>query len=202
MRTRRGTTLLEVLVAAAMFMLLSLILVAGWSQGARAWRTVSERNEVLGQAQRFLRHTERELESTSSQGVELDGGTPSEVLAYASTFGMTQASELAVDTVSGALRWQKQVVISRDASASTLLRRQLAISPTERGYLVPLPISEIDLGFGRRPASYYQSRGEVVARQVLEVTFRLESRQVTIGLHLQTDQGRSARFESTSLMRN
>lgn len=202
MRPVQGATLVEVLVAAALFLVLSLILLTGWSQGTRAWRTVSERNEVLGQAQRFLRLAERELEASSSQGLELTGGAPSSGLAYPCTFGITDPDEFAVDTISGALRWQKQVVLYHDAGTATLLRRQLAIPVTEPAYLVPSPISETDLGFGHRPAAYYQNRGEVVARQVTGVTFALESRQVRIGLDLQTDQERTAHFESVTLLRN
>lgn len=189
------------LVAAGVFLVLSFFLLAGWSQGSRAWRTVSERNEVLAQAQRFLRLTERELEVASSSGLET-GEAPAVCLAYASTFGIAQPRDFVVDSVSGALRWQKQVVLSHDAASATMLRRQLPVPVTQPGYLNPGPISQVDLGDGLREASWYAHDGEIAARQVTQASFALEGRQVVIRLTLLTDGEREARFESTTLLRN
>jgi type II secretory pathway pseudopilin PulG len=200
MTGQRGATLIEVLIAAGLFLLLSLLMVLGWSQGARAWRTVSERNEVLGQAQRFLRLTEKELETASASGLEI--AATGAAMAYASTFGVSNPETFEVDSASGALRWQKQVIVFYDPANRAVLRRQMPVSVTDPAYLVPTPISSIDLGSGLRAVAFYATSGQVAARQISALSFSIEGRQVTIRVGLLTQQNRQANFESSTLLRN
>lgn len=201
MRRRRGGTLLEVLIAAGIFLSLSLLLLAGWSQGTRAWRTVSERNEILGQAQRFLRLTEKELEASSASGVEIRTPT-ADALSYASTFGISDSQGFEVDSVSGALRWQKQVILYHDSASQAVLRRQLPVPAGNTAYLSPTPISAINLGSGPKPITFYLNSGEVATRQVTALSFSLEGRRAVVRLTLISDGGRLANFQSCTLLRN
>lgn len=199
-RAPAGFSLVEVLLTSGLFLLLTLLLLAGWTQGSRAWRTGSERNEVLGQAQRFLRLTERELEATSSLAIDIHASEP--ILSYASAFTVDDPSKFEVEPHSGSLNWPKQVVVYLNRSDQTVRRRSLAVAPHHGAYRIPAPLSQIDVGSGVRPLSFYATGGEVAARRVSELSVSIHGQTVKISVLLKTEQGREANFESNTLLRN
>ena len=197
----RGMSIPEVLIASSLFLLLSLLLFAGWSQGLKAWQVVGQRNEVLAEAQKFVRLLERDLESASVASVELED-TPIPCLAYASPFELDTRRETELDPVDSALRWQRQVVISHDAEESVALRRELPILSSQAAYAKPLPISAIDFGDGLRAVGFYAGVGQPIARRVSRIDFAAEGQNVRFSLLLKTEDEKEIQIASTTRVRN
>lgn len=188
------------MVSATLLLLLGLLLVRGWSLASRAWKTVSEKNKVVTQAQHLLRLLERELEASSPAGVEVSTDPP--CLAFASTFDTATRREFEADADSGALRWQKQVVYSYLAEDKTVWRGELAIGPGQLAYQRATPISEINFGSGFRPVPFYLGQGQPVAHDIESVAFVRNGLEVRIELQLQTAQAVPTQFFSTTVLRN
>ena len=195
---RSGFTVVEVLISASMLLALSLLLVTGWSQGMRAWRTVAEKNEVVTQGQRLVRLLERELEASSATSVEVATTPPA--LSFASSFDLVTRRQFEADAVTGSLNWQKRVVFYFQDQA--VYRRELATTVGSSGYTHPLPTSDIDLGSGIRPFTFYTNQGSPVAREVSEAAFEADGAQVRIRITLVTPKGTPVTFESVTGLRN
>jgi len=195
---RSGFTVVEVIISASMLLALSLLLVVGWSQGMRAWGTVAEKNEVVTQGQRLVRLLERELEGSSTASVET-APSPSS-LSFASSFDLDTRRQFEADAATGSLFWQKRVVYYfQDQS---VYRRELATPVSSPGYSSPLPISEVDLGSGKRPMTFYTDQGSPVAREVTDATFELDGSRVRVKVRLVTPRGTPVDFESVTRLRN
>lgn len=196
----RGFTVAEVLISGTLLLLLSILLIAGWTKGVQAWKTVEQKNEVVTQAQRFIRLVERELEASSPSGVETSDDPP--CLSFPSTFDVDARREFAADNDSGALHWQKQVVYYHTVEAKEIWRRELAVTPGTEAYISPTPISRIDLGSGLRPVSSYAFEGQPIAREIQSVDFEQDGLEVTMTLSVKTSSEAPSTFVSTTVLRN
>lgn len=67
----RGTTVLEMVVAAGVFLLLLAVLVVTYTRGASVWKKVEHQTSLLRELQVATRHLQRHLETTHHLGVTL-----------------------------------------------------------------------------------------------------------------------------------
>lgn len=198
---KRGFSLPEILISGGLFLLLSLLLFQGASQGLMAWQTVSQRNEVLTEAQKFVRLLERELESASLASLECQNH-PVACLAYASPFEMDNRREFETAPSNGALRWSRQVVISHDPAKNRVVRREFPLTPTQAAFVTATPISATDVGLGLKPLGFYAGPGQPIARRVRGLEFALEGYNLDLLLTLLTKDEKELHISSRTRIRN
>ncbi|MFA5507868.1 MAG: hypothetical protein WC314_15275 [Vulcanimicrobiota bacterium] len=196
----RGFTVPEVLLSAGLLLLLGVLLMAGWAKAVAAWKTVQQKNEIVSQAQRFIRLLEHELEASSTSSVETVSSPP--VLSFASTFDQDNRRDFVADSVSGALNWQKQVVYYHRSDSSEMWRRELSVSSAQTAYAMPTHLSAIDFGSGRRPLGFYATDGQPVAREIESVEFEQSKLELVMKLTVKAPSGVTASFVSTTVPRN
>jgi prepilin-type N-terminal cleavage/methylation domain-containing protein len=152
---RSGFTLLEMLIVCSMVGLLITVLFAIFFQGASAWRLSDARSDLEGEAALILHRLTLEAQQSSRASLSTAG----EAVSFASA---RDAGGDFQNTPQGDPLWQEVVVYYRHPEG-TLRRRELPL-PTPQA--TPLPIQDLDLGWGPRPLADYLSEGKVAARLV------------------------------------
>lgn len=203
-RRQTGLSLPEIMIASSLFLVLTVLLFAGWGQGMRGWLLVTERNKVTTQAQRLIRLLERGLENSTAQSIDLEH-TPISVLSYSSSFAPLDTGaqqEFVADSVTGILQWQKYVVVYHDPDSKIVFRREIAVDSTEQAYYTVAPLSTLPIASGPRPLVDHAKEGDPIAHNIDELNFTLDGVYLHFSVLLTTDEERQLRFESSTRMRN
>lgn len=196
-------TVPEMLVAAGLFLVITTALLSSFFRGIEAWKQVEQRSVLMNEAQKVFRDVSWELESSSLQTVEWSNSPG--ILTFASPFGPRDTAsrdQFQVDNASGDLRWDKYVVLYRDALDNTVKKREIPIPGGSAARLTPQVISTVDLGSGTNPPSYYANSGLVVSRDAEMLTVGRLGRSVELTLVLKNQDGRSGEFVYSVLVRN
>lgn len=194
--------MVELSVAASLFLVVTTILLTALFQGVRVWKLGDQRSDLVNSAQAVFSDVGWELESSHLDGVEWSDGPG--ILSFVSPFGTRESSArdaFMVDPVSGNLRWSKYVVIFHDTGSHQIKKREWKIPAGTVPETVPQPLSVVDLGFGPRPLSFYADDGRVLSRHVREFGIERIGRTVEIHLKLENED-RSFQFTASTLVRN
>ncbi len=197
----RGLVLVEVMIAAALMLLLSGLLFAGWAKGVRSWTLVSQRNDLLTQAQRFVRLLEREVASSTAGSVEIRDSNPT-CLSYASSFDLVSRQTFEADEKTGVLHWQKQIVVYQPNGSDVVFRRELPLAVNSAAYLKAKPISLINFGSGLHGVEHYATDGDPIARRVDDLAFELQGLNLLTRLTVTNGKDRSIEVSSVTRLRN
>lgn len=197
--SRRGFSLLEIVVVATVFLVLTGLLFSGWNQTMAAWGTAGRRADIVGQAQKVFRTLDQALESSTSSSVESQSG----ILSFASTHGLRgtpRAGSFAVEPA-GEVNFRRYLVCNFASTQNQLDISEFAIPSTHSAFRLPRSLAATDLGFGVQPLSYYTSNGRMLAQGVRAFSAELDSRVVTIDLSFVTADG-NADFRCSVFLRN
>ena len=192
----RGFTLLEVMLSAALLLLMTALVSFCWVRGLRSWTVSARMTERSNQLQLVLRNLERELLQTQSQAVILEGQS----LSFPSPYGLrgqpNQAHFHRQNHTSQPL-WSKYQIYSYRVTDQNLALHEEEILPSHPAALTGLPLTGL---------STYLSLGKVVARHVTQCQFDHIGPALQIRLEWEelSEGGRHRRFSncSTTVMRN
>lgn len=192
----RGFSVLELLLSAVLFCVLTTLATLAWVRGSRTWLYSSKLSARLNQMCLFRHRVERELLESNVLTVEAE----STAMALASAYGMRGTPEAQRYFVqAGQPQWQKYCLYY--LSQTTLYGREIAVPRSELK-----PLSQFDFGAGPRALPFYSTGGKALAESVsrfeanyLEGTlhFELECSEAYVG-----QNQRKLRLASTTLVRS
>ncbi|MBI3924007.1 MAG: type II secretion system protein [Armatimonadetes bacterium] len=164
MRRTAGMTLLEVLIANAIFLLLLGAVFLIYAQGSSAWRKGAIQAELLQQLQVISLRVGSNLEQSIYSSLTV---TPS---GDAVSF-LVSAGSSSIDPQTGYPSWSSYEIFYH--KGQELLQRDVPLSPSARERTRPGPIEGYspDAG-GPQPLTAYLKGGRVVARRIK--SFRVE----------------------------
>jgi type II secretory pathway component PulJ len=197
---RRAFTLIEAVLCAALFSVLTGVLTLAWVKGSRAWRhsaKLSDRYSSL----RLLRHRlELQLQSSTLLSLDAQPGA----VAFASAHGLKvdhQADKFF--RLAGGVdpQWRKHVVYF--LQNTSLRMREIAVPTGHRAQRDGLPLSRMDHGSGPRPLTFYldPAASEVLAENITGFTATEQNEGVVVSIEL-TQDGRRLQVASRTFPRN
>lgn len=163
MKRRQAFTVLEILLAAGLFLLLSVLLVDVFRRSARAALQGSTRASLVQQTNaachRFAREVERSIYESASCG-----GSTFSCLSALDTNGV-----FVYDEATRAPRWQYYLVFYLDSANHQFRLRKIPVSgtPTENA---PAPLETFPPA---QPLSTYASGGQAIAQEIYACEFSL-----------------------------
>lgn len=187
-RQQKGLTLPELLIAMALFGLISTYIALLIKAGFGYLRQAEEKAELQRNSLFVLSLMTKEIAESSADCIRYGGGTDPEGLVYASPRSM--AGEVSYDN--GHLLWKRWVCIYWDSDSRTVVKvaEPLAAETTFK----PDPVGQSKTVLGMSTANLPYRR--VLARNVSG--FHAEGdRQVTISLEVELNQGERRRRLST-----
>lgn len=198
----RGLSVVELSVAAGLFLVITTILVSALFQAVKVWKLGDQRTNLINSAKAVFADVGWELESSHLHSVELD--QVEGILTFVSPFGSREGptrDAFLIDPASGNLKWSKYVVIFHHSASSEIRKRELLIPAGAPAENSPLPLSLVDIGFGARPLTFYVGDGRVLSRHVSEFAVERIGRTVELSLKLESDE-RSFQFVTSTMVRN
>lgn len=200
---QRGLGVLELVIACSLFLVLTTVLLSIFFRGVQAWRQVDERSSLHTRGHKVIDDFRRDLESSSASTAEFDDSEQA-TLAFASPFlprSTGEAEKFTVDPVSGAVRWSKYLVIYYHPASQEIRRRELEVPPGSPAAASLLPLSEVDLGDGLNPMSFYATDGQTLAAQVETFSVSRQARSLELRLRL-FEKDRKVTTHTSVLLRN
>lgn len=162
---RPGTTLMEVMVASGiMLMVISMVFVV-YVTGARAWRRGEGQADLLQDLEVIQTQLQREV--ASSVSLSLSADAPGKSLSFLSA----RLPGGGFQVVDGHVEWQSYLVYYLDPPTRELRRREIPLVAGAPQRQTPGPIDAYDDGSGARPLSSYCVGGDVIGRDVSDLTF-------------------------------
>jgi hypothetical protein len=193
--SRKGNTLIEVMVGCVILGLLMTLLFQCFRSGAGAWKKVEAQAELIGDLQVTASLLDREFERTSPASVTLDAtGTGMAFLSPLDDTGQYTCD------VNGRLEWKAYCVCWYDAAGKTLMWRKFPLVAGAPERLTAGPIQDYDDGSGKKALAAYYVNGRVVARHVDACTFARAGLGLQFNWLVQRKRYGSERLESVRMV--
>lgn len=196
MSRRRGSTLLEVMVAAAIMGLLITTVFALFKMGISAWFKADGLTDLVQQGQAVGARWVRDVEVTANQAVSVSPG--GDAISLPSARDAT--GNFVLDPSTSELVWQKYILYYFDPVAGEVRRAEVPIAAPTRS-VVPLET------YSGQPLSNFMTGGTVLARQVSTFTAAAGGRMAYLTVVAQKPRPQTTQLEVQSssfsaLMRN
>ena len=182
MRVRQsGSTMVEMLVAAAILGVLITTVFAVYLMGTRASAKGDTQSELLESLRMATLRIGRELEVSAKAGISVNPAQ--DAIALLSPEDPNGA--YLVEPSTPEVHWQKYVIYYRDGSDNTLRRREVVVVVGAPEWSEAGIIDGYDSGSGAQPLDSYTSGGQVVARNISQARFEVNDGLVRTFLQAQ-----------------
>ncbi len=199
--SRRGVSLLEVMVAVAVMGVLITSVFGIFKMGISAWFKTDGLTDLVQQGQLVGARWVRDVETTASSAVSV---TPAGDAISLPSARDVNGNFVLDATTNEDLVWTKYVLYYYDNVAGEVRRAEVPINPATRAVV---PIESYNGPSGRQPLSFYLNGGTVIARQVTAFQVGAGSRIARLTVTAQKPRPQTTQLETSSssfsaLMRN
>lgn len=174
----RGTTVVELLVAATVLSLLSLLTLALFKTGASGWRKLEAQSGLLADyevlAGKLTKEIQRSVGVSASTGSFPDGDTVAFLSAVDDTGTFTLDTSGSYEPV-----WQKYLIFNYDKTKRQVTLAEVKLLPGSPEALAPEPIETYDAGL-LSLAAYRATEGRLLMKDVDSCTFSLANSILTM----------------------
>lgn len=190
LRRNWGLSVPELLVAAAVFGLLTMIVFALFRLALAAWTKTDGENTVLSTARMIGQRIIAQAQESSAGGLTVEpSGHALSLLTARDSLGQVQRdSDLA-------LLWQEYRIYWWDNTTARIMTRQVTTVPGSE----PHPLPDVDFGSGARPLSYYCTAGRVAARNIALANFEYGAQVLEVKLMTAVKKPGENQFETVEL---
>lgn len=202
MKRRRGSTVIELLVAAGVLSLLGLLTVALFRTGASGWKKLEAQSGLLADyevlSSKLTREVQRSVAGSVSIGAYPDGTT----LSFLSAVDDTGTFVIDTSDDPGFSHdykpvWQKYLIFNYDSNKREVTLNEVLLNAGSPQAKAPAPIETYDAGTGPKPLSSYRSGGRLLMKDVDACTFSLNNNILT--LEVQGSRKRYGRIDPEKL---
>lgn len=190
-KSRRGVTLLELIVAMSIWLFMSSLTYAMFISASRSWIKVSQKATLLQRFEVLAGKVQREVSGSSRSSVTISPDQSALSFLSASTDNPNQPYQFGAQ---GRLQWQKFVVYYHDSVSGGVFR-------TETPLTTPSIRSVVIDSLGGGGINSYLIDGQPIALNVTECDFRLRNGKLVMDVSFK--EGRDTlSMSSTNDIRN